>query len=573
MGLTAPPPNIGLSELLSDGSPRLLVPRIDYIATREPNKVYATIPHDTEDLSQGFQDITYSAFARAIDHAAWWLNSALKTANVRFQTVSYWGPFDLQYVIMIVACMKIRCKILLLSCYASFDGIVNLFDKVGCQCLLLRGTLPTDSNIAAVLRTRLDVCQVPVPPSENWLSVPAGLPYPYNETYASSAGRVACILHSSGTTCMVLAPIFALLGRLPSAALPKPIYYTNRRLAAFGAARFLSQKSPQTRAPRYAGKRLHTHFFPCHTWGLALALFHPVYDDAQPIIALPKGGVDVSYAKSILKHCQIQTIAYVSGLLESMIRDPEALSLLRGLEQIKTGGCPLGVDLIRTLERDGGTDICEVYGSTEIYPMVCSHLFDDAAGEHSYFAFGKCMGLDFEEHGDGLFEMKMKKVAGLEQFQGVFDTYPHLETFHTGDLFVPHPDRAGYWRIVGRVDDVISLSNGQNMVVALLERQIAHHELVSGVYIGQSGRPWPIVLLEPNEKAFQLSDEDFMNSVWMQIQKANEGSKTSVQLCHEHLFSTGLKRRLPRTAKLAIDRAKTAAEFKDLFDRAYGFSL
>lgn len=115
---------------------RLIVSLIDQCAADEPEKLYASVPRNEEDLSQGFKDITYAQLANAINHASWWLDSALGKSNGSFEPFAYVGPKDLMYSILAVAAAKVGRRVRwlnkgLIICWAislagreanSFDG-------------------------------------------------------------------------------------------------------------------------------------------------------------------------------------------------------------------------------------------------------------------------------------------------------------------------------------------------------------------------------------------------------------------------------------------------------------------
>lgn len=84
---------------------RRLVPVIiDEAARDTPTRVYASIPR-SQDLSDGFEDITYKRFANAINRAAVWLDSALEGRG-KTGVFAYTGPKDLRYTILTVAAVK-----------------------------------------------------------------------------------------------------------------------------------------------------------------------------------------------------------------------------------------------------------------------------------------------------------------------------------------------------------------------------------------------------------------------------------------------------------------------------------
>lgn len=50
---------------------RPIASEIDRIARESPDKPWAKVPKNWQDLDEGFKEITYSQFAEAIDRAAW----------------------------------------------------------------------------------------------------------------------------------------------------------------------------------------------------------------------------------------------------------------------------------------------------------------------------------------------------------------------------------------------------------------------------------------------------------------------------------------------------------------------
>ena len=97
MGSTAPHGN------------RLLPITIDDIAENKPEKLFGCIPR-TSDPRDGFVDVTFADFARAVDRAAWWLEESLGKSTT-FETLAYLGPSDIRYFILAVAASKVGYKV------------------------------------------------------------------------------------------------------------------------------------------------------------------------------------------------------------------------------------------------------------------------------------------------------------------------------------------------------------------------------------------------------------------------------------------------------------------------------
>jgi acyl-coenzyme A synthetase/AMP-(fatty) acid ligase len=103
-----------MGSITPDSTPygrRLIPPLIDEIAEHDPDRVFACIPKTT-DLKDGFQDVTFADFARAINRAAGWIEKTLgQSHDGKFETLAYMGPFDLRYYVMIVAACKLGYKV------------------------------------------------------------------------------------------------------------------------------------------------------------------------------------------------------------------------------------------------------------------------------------------------------------------------------------------------------------------------------------------------------------------------------------------------------------------------------
>ena len=83
---------------------------VDGMAKTRPSALYAEIPISLTSYEAGFRKITYGVLANAINGVAWWLKEELGTSQ-SFETLSYIGPSDLQYVIMLLGAVKAGYKV------------------------------------------------------------------------------------------------------------------------------------------------------------------------------------------------------------------------------------------------------------------------------------------------------------------------------------------------------------------------------------------------------------------------------------------------------------------------------
>ena len=81
---------------------------IDERADRDPQSPWVAVPIDETDLSKGYKDIDFGAFANAVNHATHWMRKHLPESNEKFDTFAYAGPRDLRYPILAAAAGKLE---------------------------------------------------------------------------------------------------------------------------------------------------------------------------------------------------------------------------------------------------------------------------------------------------------------------------------------------------------------------------------------------------------------------------------------------------------------------------------
>lgn len=83
---------------------RLLNNVIDERARSGWSIPYASIPRNGK-TEEGYEDISFSRFANAIDRCAHWLRSEVGTSTT-YEPLAYMGPLDLRYQILAMAATK-----------------------------------------------------------------------------------------------------------------------------------------------------------------------------------------------------------------------------------------------------------------------------------------------------------------------------------------------------------------------------------------------------------------------------------------------------------------------------------
>lgn len=93
----------------SDCGRRLLPTLVDEIANTDPERPFISVPRSL-DLRDGFVDITYSTFAKAINRCSWAIERVIGRSQ-DLKTLLYIGPLDIRYLIILLAAVKTGHKV------------------------------------------------------------------------------------------------------------------------------------------------------------------------------------------------------------------------------------------------------------------------------------------------------------------------------------------------------------------------------------------------------------------------------------------------------------------------------
>lgn len=174
-----------------DYSKKLLPVAIDDIVRDEPTRIWASLPIDDWDLSKGFEDISFTTLAKAINKVAHAIDAAFGPSST-FETMTYLGMPDVRYQIVQVAAMKTGYKVLLSSPLNSTNIHVALMEQTGCVALLSANGFA----VGDILRER-PVKHAVVGELDDLLSVEDDVPpYPFTRSWEEGAYDPYMILHS-----------------------------------------------------------------------------------------------------------------------------------------------------------------------------------------------------------------------------------------------------------------------------------------------------------------------------------------------------------------------------------------
>lgn len=143
------------------------------------------------------------------------------------------------------------------------------------------------------------------------------------------------------------------------------------------------------------------------------------------------------------------------------------------------------------------------------------------------------------------------------------------DSFHSKDLFEPHRSISGAWKYLGRLDDRITLINGEKVLPLPIEGRIRKSALVKEAVVFGVGKSIPGLLLFRAEAARGLSDEAFVSSVWPEIETANTVAEGFSQIDRNMVVPMPYGIEIPTTDKGSIIRARLYDSYQREIAHAY----
>jgi hypothetical protein len=147
-------------------------------------------------------------------------------------------------------------------------------------------------------------------------------------------------------------------------------------------------------------------------------------------------------------------------------------------------------------------------------------------------------------------------------------------SYHSSDIFTPHPTIKDAWKYIGRLDDRVTLVNGEKVLPLPIEGRIRQDPLVREAVVFGSGKDLPGLLCFRSDAARNLSNEDFITQIWPSVKDANSRAESFSQISRETIVPLDPDVEYPQTDKGTIIRAqvyrKFAREIETLYDSLEG---
>ncbi|KAJ6457255.1 putative aminoadipate reductase [Mycena sanguinolenta] len=333
------------------------------------------------------------------------------------------------------------------------------------------------------------------------------VPYP-SSPLRTALDDVAIYAHSSGCT-----------------GFPKCIALTHRTLTHFVAWGSLAQA--RELSPRHAvGAQP-----PAHSWGVVVQLIGPMLDGGTVCI-YPPASTATEYripptptSQNLIQNAKMTNATGLNAVPALMTdwQSPEDIAYLKTLALLIHGGGPLPSSVGDFLFNQG-VNIVTVYGGTEFGAVTDIRVrpAERDAGEWNWMRFSGHVNIRWVPQGEGVFECQFLTVP--ETHQLAVENLPDVKGYSTRDLFERHPTKPDLYRmrVVGRVDDVIIMANGEKTVPGPMEDVILTCPFIKATIIFGRERAHIGVLIEPTEEyTIDPSDEhqlvNYRNLIWREI--------------------------------------------------------
>jgi hypothetical protein len=142
-------------------------------------------------------------------------------------------------------------------------------------------------------------------------------------------------------------------------------------------------------------------------------------------------------------------------------------------------------------------------------------------------------------------------------------------SYHTRDTFIKHPTLPDAWKYLGRLDDRVTLVNGEKVLPVPYEGRIRQDELVQEAIVFGVGRDVPGMVIVPSNKATGLTKKQILRSLTPTIDAANANVEGFGRVYPEMIEILDVGAAYPRTDKGTVIRAGFYKEYAGLIDKIY----
>ncbi|KAK8030462.1 NRPS-like protein biosynthetic cluster [Apiospora arundinis] len=472
-----------------------------------------------------------------------------------YKTVALFAQSDLSFVVTFFALFRLGCKVLLISIRLGEPACLNLLATAECDTIMYGTTARIKNTIADLKKANTSLNFMPMPSRQDYDRPDRPRPEPFFRPIPDKEAehvQVSLIAHSSGST-----------------GLPKPL--------------FLSHRSIINSIPTGTGLRAFNALPWYHIHGLFTSLMAMwMRQPAHMFNAdLPLTAENLILA---LKEARPEICHCVPYTLKLMAERKDGIEVLRRCKYVTSAGArtpdELGDKLVKA-----GVKLGVIYGMTEV-----GHVGDSIyrePGDDSWDYVRPYASLRphmmFKLRGGG---GQVGGGNGGDVYEAVYlKSHPALKmsnsdnppgSFHSRDLWTPHPTLPDAWKYVARDDDTVTLLSGEKILPLGIEGAIRESPFVRDALVVGNDRLTPGVLVfrAANNTATApsgqpWSDAEFVDAIWPYVQAGNRLADEFARITRDMVVPVPADVSYPATDKNNIIRGAAYAQFQDCIDAMY----
>ncbi|KAF2644124.1 acetyl-CoA synthetase-like protein [Massarina eburnea CBS 473.64] len=487
---------------------------------------------DSADIYERFTGRQLDLF---IDAAAKHFLASGLEANSK-KTVALFAPSNVDFVVSLFALSRLGYTVLCLSLRLAPIAIINLLRQAECSTIV-HGYSPHIESMVQEVAQEVPLQTLHTPARKvYWAQKNEGPMFKREYSRDEETNRIALVMHSSGST-----------------GLPKPVFLSHKNV--------LCHPVQGAGVDNFGALPLY-HMYGISTMLQAMYMRRIAYMFNQ---SLPMTSDNLIAAIEAIRPQAIHTVPYALGLIAEQARGVE---LLKACKFVTAASArtpdELGDRLIKA-----GVNLGVVYGTTEC--GLAGDTMRRGPGDDSWNYIRLYPNVrkfvDMRPVGNGQYEcVYLKGHPGLS---ATSSDNGEDGSWRSKDIFVPHEVVPDAWKYVTRVDDRITLINGEKVLPLPIEGCIRESDLVREAVIVGIDRPIPGLLVFKSHLADGLSDDEYIDSIWPKIKDANSAAESFSQVTRDMIWVFPSDVEYPRTDKNSIIRAQVYRTFSEQIDDLY----